>query len=80
MAAMTRQPLLIFKTKNGNPVCMKRFSSSSKAKRWLREEGCRFSNKDLYFLGEDSVELVTEDYEYEVEADIEPVRRKRGNG
>ena len=73
---MRRQPLLIFKTKNGNPVCMKRFRSTAKARAWLRSEGCRFSNKDLANLGNDSVELVTEEYEYEIEEDIEPVRRR----
>lgn len=76
MPAMNRQPLLIFKTKNGNPVCMRRFTSTVKAKKWLRSEGCRFSNKDLDNLGEDSVELVTEEYEYGIEADIEPQRRR----
>ena len=76
---MTRQPLLIFKTKNGNPVCMKRFSSTRKASQWLRSEGCRFTQKDLTDIGNDSVELVTEEYEYEIEGDIEPQRR-RHNG
>lgn len=76
---MTRQPLLIFKTKNGNPVCMKRFSSTRKASQWLRSEGCRFTQQDLTDIGNDSVELVTEEYEYEIEGDIEPVRR-RHNG
>lgn len=74
---MRRKPLLIFKTKNGNPVCMKRCSSTAKARAWLRAEGCRFSNKDLARLGTDSVELVTEEYEYEIEEDIEPERRRR---
>ena len=76
---MTRQPLLIFKTKNGNPVCMKRFSSTRKASQSLRSEGCRFTQQDLTDIGNDSVELVTEEYEYEIEGDIEPVRR-RHNG
>lgn len=56
---------------------MRRFTSTVKAKEWLRSEGCRFSNKDFTELGEDSVELVTESYEYEIEADIEPERRRR---
>jgi len=76
MPAMNRQPLLIFKTKSYKPVCMRRFSSTKKARDWLRSEGCSFSNKDLANLGTDSVELVTEEYEYEIEADIEPVRRR----
>ena len=81
MAAMRRrQPLLIFKTKNYNPVCMKRFSTSRAAMEWLRSEGCRFSNKDFTNLDNDSVELVTEEYEYEIEVDIEPTRRRKGNG
>ena len=75
-AMKKRQPLLIFKTRNGNPVCMKRFTTSTKARQWLREEGCKFSNKDLVDIGNDSVELVTEEYEYEIEVDIEPVRRR----
>lgn len=78
MAAMNRQPLLIFKTKSYKPVCMRRFSSTAKAREWLRKEGCRFSNKDLARLGTDSVELVTEEYEYEVEVDIEPEKRRHG--
>lgn len=78
MPAMAhRQPLLIFKTQNGKPVCMRRFPSTTKAREWLREEGCRFANGDFLHLGTDSVELVTEQFEYEIEVDIEPVRRKR---
>lgn len=74
---MRRKPLLIFKTKNGNPVCMRRFYSTAKARAWLRSEGCRFSNRDLVNLGTDSVELVTEENEYEIEEDIEPEKRRR---
>ena len=80
MPAMNRQPILIFKTKNYKPVCMRRFPSSRKAMEWLRSEGCRFSNDDFTALENDSLELTTEEYEYEVEVDIEPTRRRHGNG
>ena len=43
--------------------------------RWLRSEGCKFSNDDLSNLGNDSVELLTEDYEYSIEAAINTERR-----
>jgi len=77
---MKRQPLLVFKTRNGNPVTTRHFSSTLKAEKWLREEGCKFSRRDMLHIGDDDkVELVTEEYEYEIEADIEPARRtKRG--
>ena len=78
---MTRQPLLILKTKNGTPIPpMMHFYSTREAKDWLRKEGCRFSNGDLAQLGDDVVELVTAEYEYEIERDIEPERRRRSNG
>lgn len=79
---MKRQPLLIYKTKNGNPVPPARhFTSTDKAKKWLRQEGCKFSNKDLDKMGpNDTVELVTEEHEYEIEVDIEPERRRKSSG
>lgn len=79
LCLMNRQPLLIYKTRNGIPVPpVRHFSSTAKAKKWLRNEGCKFSNKDFYNLGTDVVELVTDEFEYEIEIDIEPVRRRRG--
>ena len=35
---------------------------------WLRSEGCRFSNNLFYNLGNDSVEITTMEFEYEIEA------------
>lgn len=79
-AVKTMQPLIIYKTQCGRYVGTKRFRSTAEAVRWLRSEGCRFSNNDLCNLGEDSVELFTEDCEYEVEVDArQPKRRSRGD-
>lgn len=76
----TMQPLIIYKTQCGRYVGTKRFRSTAEAVKWLRSEGCRFSNSDLCGLGEDSLELFTEDCEYEVEvAARQPKRRSRGD-
>lgn len=66
---MRIQPLIVFKTKQGAPQCTMHFRSITKASKWLRAEGCKFSNSLFYTLGEESVTLTTQDYEYEVESD-----------
>ena len=77
---MAKQPLLIHKTHNFQPVATRRFSSTAKAMKWLRSEGCKFSNDDLSALGEDSVDLMTENFEYSVEVDPLPQKRRTHNG
>lgn len=55
----------------GIPVETKRFRTSQGkdgAMAWLRSEGCRFSNNLFYNLGNDSVEITTMEFEYEIEA------------
>lgn len=79
MAAMAIQPVIVHKTKSYQPVTIRRFRSITEAKKWLRSEGCKFSNRDMYYLGNDSVELFTETYEYSVEAVI-PTNRRQHNG
>lgn len=63
------QPLIIYKTSCGKPVCTRRFKSTAKAVKWLRSEGCTFSNGFLGNLGDDSIEMLTENYEYAIEVD-----------
>lgn len=72
------QPLIIHKTKSYQPVTIRRFRSTTEAKKWLRSEGCKFANKDLDHIGNDSVELLTEDYEYSIEVALTPKRRIHG--
>jgi len=72
---MALQPLIIHKTKSYRLIAIRRFRSTAEAMRWLRSEGCKFSNDDLSNLGNDSVELLTEDYEYSIEAAINTERR-----
>lgn len=80
MAEMTPQPLIIHKTKSYKPVTIRRFRSTAEAMKWLRSEGCKFSNVDLSSLGNDSVELLTEDYEYSIEVAIRTSKRREHNG
>ena len=74
---MTIQPLIIYKTNCGKPVQTRRFKSTAEAVRWLRSEGCRLSNGLLGNLGDDSIELLTEDFEYEIQADLRKNGRRR---
>ena len=48
--------------------------------KWLRDEGCKFSNNDLSALGDDMLELMTENYEYSIEVDPLPQKRRRSHG
>lgn len=77
---MAQQPLLIHKTKCDKPVLTRRFPSTAKAMKWLRDEGCKFSNNDLSALGDDMLELMTENYEYSIEVDPLPQKRRRSHG
>ena len=55
----------------GIPVETKRFRTSQGkdgAMAWLRSEGCRFSNNLFYNLGDESIEITTMEFEYEIEA------------
>ena len=73
---MALQPLIIHKTKSYKPVATRRFRSTAEAKKWLRSEGCKFPNRDLDHIGDDCVELLTENYEYSIEVALTPQRRK----
>ena len=66
---MAIQPLIIHKTKSYKPVATRRFRSTAEAKKWLR-------NRDLDHIGDDCVELLTENYEYSIEVALMPQRRK----
>lgn len=76
------QPLIIYKTKLGVPVETRRFSSmtgKNGAYAWLRSEGCQFRNGIFCRLENESVELTTMEFEYEVEAatlGISAIRKK----
>ena len=76
---MAIQPVIVHKTKSYQPVTIRRFRSIAEANKWLRSEGCKFSNKDMTHLGNDSIELFTEWYEYSIEAVI-PTDRRQHNG
>jgi len=77
------QPVIIYKSRMGIPVETRRFRTSQGkdgAMAWLRSEGCRFSNNLFYNLGNDSVEITTMEFEYEIEAaplGVSATRRKR---
>lgn len=62
------QPLIVFKTKGGREMETKLFRSTSKAAKWLRTEGCHFSNNVFSNLDDASIILMTEEFEYEVQA------------
>ena len=81
MAAMKRQPLIIYKTRGEQTVLTKHFMSTNEARLWLRSEGCKFSNGDLNKLEENALELFTADFEYSIEVDpLGPKRKVRRNG
>lgn len=70
MAEITRphkQPLIVYKSKNGKDLEIRRFMSTVEAKRWLRKEGCSFSNGIFASLENDSVTLTTEEFEYDIQ-------------
>lgn len=73
------RPLIIEKTRCGEFIRRRRFRSTEQAKAWLRSEGCKFTNKDLYHIGDGEVELLTEDYEYSIQEDISRQGRRKGD-
>lgn len=71
MPEMEAQPLIVYKTHLGEPVGQPlHFRSTIAAIKWLRSEGCRIPNILLARLGEDTVTVYTDDYEYEIESGI----------
>lgn len=66
-----RNPTIVHKTRYGEFVDLRSFDSLTGPDglfTYLRKEGCHFRSSLFNNLGRDSVQLITAEYEYEVES------------
>ena len=80
---MQKSPTIVHKTHFGDLVEVRRFNSLTGAEGlfgYLRKEGCQFRTSTFYHLGDDSVQLATSEYEYEVESALMASVRRISRG
>lgn len=78
-----RSPTIVHKTHFGELVEVRRFNSLTGAEGlfgYLKKEGCRFRTSNFVRLGNDSVQLATSEYEYEVESALMASVRRISRG